>query len=405
MIKPSLGENKMRRHSVLWMIGFFVVASASLNAETRRTLFPQIAVGGEWSSDLYLTNQGFSPIQGVTVSFFRDNGQPKVVQASGLGSGSTFTLTLAAGQTRVIALTGGDAGEPQGYAEFTSPTPSDDELDNTLRATLIVRFAPGGVVQTQLGVPEQYPFSHFSFAAEVSPGISTGIAVANSRLGAQVGENIDLVISLVGEDGTYLQTVVRPLPEGRHEAFFLDNIFPAVTNFKGTVTISGPDWFGALALRLEAGALGTVAVNEGIILKPFLLGLTPTNETTANNNTLNAAQAITLPVVIAGGISDADDRDYFRFTAQQGDIVNIFASTSTTPTRSILDTEIFLYDAQGGFVAWNDQNGVRGVVENDSLIRAVIPATGTYYIRLWDFFGTGGGSEFTYRLHVRLENQ
>jgi hypothetical protein len=411
MTKSSVGENMMRRFSMLVFVGVLVVGSAALNAQTRRTLFPQIAVGGDWSSDLYLTNQGFDPIQGITVSFFRDNGQPKVVQASGLGSGSSFNLTLAAGETRVILLTGGDANEPQGYAEFTSPTPSEDEPDNTLRATMIVRFAPGGVVQTQLGVPEQFPFSHYSFAAEYVPGVlSTGIAVANSKLGDPAGLDIRLLVSLVGEDGNYQRTEIYPplteppLGAGQHRAFFIDNIFPGLGNFRGTVTISGPDWFGALALRLEGGALGAVAVNEGIILKPFLLSQSPVNEA-ANNNTMNTAQAITLPVIVAGGISDADDVDYFRFTAQQGDIVSIFANTSTTPSVSVLDTEIFLFDSQGGFVAWNDQNGVRGVVENDSLIRTVIPANGTYYIRLWDYFGDDGGSAFTYRLHVRFENQ
>ncbi|HXK60159.1 MAG TPA: hypothetical protein PLP42_09715, partial [Acidobacteriota bacterium] len=240
----------MRSNRVLSSAALLLIlAIASLNAQNqeppRVTFFPQLAVGGGaaggFSCDFFITNQGIRAVDGVILRIFDNNGAPLVVQTQDFGATSTMEFNLAAGETRVIPITGGDA-VVEGYAVLQCPRLSP------VRSTVVVRAQTGGVVFTQLGVPEQHPFSHFSFAAEVRPGIGTGLALVNPAPSAQ-----DLVISLIDQAGTLQGTKILTLQSGHHLALFLDDprLFGAGLNFTGTATVSGADHFGLLALRLE----------------------------------------------------------------------------------------------------------------------------------------------------------
>jgi hypothetical protein len=167
------------------------------------------------------------------------------------------------------------------------------------------------------------------------------------------------------------------------------------------VVVSGQRQFGLLALRQESAslALGTVAINEGPILSAFVVNANPTAET-ENNDQLTSAQAVTLPIVISGSIANSADQDYYRFTANAGDVIVAMIETQTID--SDLDSELWLLDSAGNEVTMNDQNGV--YPQDDSAIRMVIPATGTYYLFVWDFREVLPSSTvgFGYRLHARV---
>ncbi|RPJ54840.1 MAG: hypothetical protein EHM23_28035 [Acidobacteria bacterium] len=386
----------MRRIPVFFAVLLLVLAvSTASGQDLRRTVFPQLGIGGGWSCDFFVNNQAFTAVSGVKISFFDDNGAALVVQANPGGSGSTFTFNLAAGETYVIRASGG-ATTVSGYAELTALKGSP------IRATMVVRLAPGGQTSTQLGVSEQFIFSHYSFAAEVGPGVDTGIALVNPFAILP----LDVVLSLINKDGTVQATKTFTLAAGQHFSQFLggnSGIFPGIS-FVGTVSLSAPDWFGLLALRLEGGALGSVSVNEGAVLAPFFVNQQATSEVEANDSTTAAQQLPALPAVVSGVISTKDDIDYFRFTGRTGDIVNVLVEL---PTGSELDSEVFLLNSAGDTIAWNDQNGLGGPfsAETDlpqyaSFLTGIIPADGTYYLKLWDWVGEFGGSTFTYRLHV-----
>ncbi len=392
----------MRRIPVFFAVLLLVLAASTVSAqELRRTVFPQLGIGGGWSCDFFVNNQGFAGVTGVKISFFDDTGAALVVQTSDLGSGSSFQFNLAAGETKVIRASGG-ASTVAGYAELIAPKGS------AIRGTMVVRLASGGQTSTQLGVSEQYPFSHYSFAAEVksSAQVDTGLAFANPRLSFTTALPIDLVISLINSAGTVQGTKVVTLAAGQHTSTFLGGgtgLFPGLDNFLGTVSVSAPDHFGLLALRLEGGALGAVSVNEGAIIAPYFLNQQATSEVEANDSTTTAHQ-LTLPAVVSGVISTKDDIDYFKFTGQKGQVVTVLVEL---PAGSELDSEVFLLNSASDILAWNDQNGLGGpfsaetdLPEYASLMTAILPADGTYYVKLWDWVGEFGGSTFTYRMHV-----
>ena len=393
----------MRRVPVFFAVLLLILAVGTVSAQDlRRTVFPQLGIGGGWSCDFFVNNQGFAAVSGAKISFFNDTGAALVVQATPGGSQSSFTFNVGAGETYVLRASGG-ATTVSGYAELIAPKGSP------IRATMVVRFAAGGQTSTQLGVSEQYPFSHYSFAAEVGTGVDTGVALANPRLSYATTLPIDIVISLISSNGTVQATKTITLAAGQHMSNFLGGstgLFPGI-NFVGTASFSAPDHFGLLALRLEGGgALGTVAVNEGAVIGPYFLNQQATAEVEANDST-TAAQQLALPAVVSGVISTKDDIDYFKFTGQKGKVVNVLVRL---PAGSDLDSEVFLLDSAGNTIAWNDQNGLGGPfsAETDlpdyaSFLTAILPADGTYYLKLWDWVGEFGGSTYTYEIHVSLK--
>ncbi len=393
----------MRRIPVFFAVLLLVLAVGTANAQDlRRTVFPQLGIGGGWSCDFFVNNQGSDAINGAKLSFFTDTGAALVVQTPDLGSQSSYSFNLAPGETKVIRASGG-ASTVAGYAELIGPSKS-----STIRATMVVRFAPGGQTSTQLGVSEQYPFSHYSFAAEVksSAGIGTALAFVNPRLDFATTLPVDLVISLINSSGAVQGTKLFTLTAGQHTSLFLNDasLFPGLDNFVGTVSVSAPDHFGMLALRLEGGALGTLSVNEGAVVAPYLLNQQATAEVEPNDATTSAFQLPTLPAVVSGIISTANDIDYFKFTGKKGDLVRVLVEL---PSGSELDSEVFLLNSASESIAWNDQNGLGGPfsAETDlpqygSFLTAILPADGTYYLKLWDYWGESGGSTFTYRMHV-----
>lgn len=393
----------MRRIPAFFAVLLLVLAVGTLSAQDlRRTVFPQMAVGGGWSCDFFMNNQGFATISGVKLSFFNDSGAALVVQTPDLGSQASFQFDIPAGATKVIRVSG-TGGTVAGYAELIAPKYS------TLRATMVVRFVSGGQTATQLGVSEQLPFSHYSFAAEVksSTGVDTGLAFVNPRLSYATTLPIDLVISIINSAGTVQGTKVMTLAAGEHKSLFLGGatgLFPGLDNFVGTASVSGPDWFGLLALRLEGGALGSVSVNEGAVLSPYYLNQSAAAEVEPNDSTTSAQNIASLPAIVSGNILTKDDIDYFKFTGHQGDVVRVLVEL---PSGSDLDSEIFLLNSASETIAWNDQNGLGGpfsaetdLPEYASFMVALLPADGTYYLKLWDWLGESGGSTYTYRIHV-----
>jgi hypothetical protein len=387
----------MRRAWRAIFIALVVIASGSAQQSIpRMTVFPQIVVGGPWSSDFFVTNQGLTTIQGVELALFKDSGDPMVVGTPDLGTASDLKFNLQPGETKVIRATRGpEVADVAGFAELFCPS------GTSVRATMIVRYAPGGQLASQLGIPEQFPFSHFSFPGEVSAQANTGMAIAIPTYGYADIPNQRVLVSVLEPNGTLIDTKEVPLSAGKHTAFFLGELFPTLQNFRGRVMVSGSDWLGVTALRIEGVTLGAVSVDEGIALAPFFVGADPIGEVEPNDDP-NGAHTITSPAVVSAVIGSKSDVDYYRFTGRQGDIVSALVETISLDSSSDLDSELSLLTAGGAEIAWNDQNGTSGKSRNDSLVRMVLPVEGTYYIRVSDYWGNGGAS-YRYRLHLKVQ--
>ena len=119
------------------------------------------------------------------------------------------------------------------------------------------------------------------------------------------------------------------------------------------------------------------------------------------NHSAETAQAVTLPVIINGRISQPGEAEVFKFEGHAGQpiVAEVFARRLDSP----LDSFLRLTDAAGKQLAFNDDFEDKGTGLNthhaDSYLTATLPADGTYFIHLTDTQGQGG-PEFAYRLRL-----
>jgi hypothetical protein len=134
---------------------------------------------------------------------------------------------------------------------------------------------------------------------------------------------------------------------------------------------------------------------------PFVADTLPECMEREPNNSADAAQSVSLPIVINGRIHPEGDTDVFRFDGQQGQ--RIIAEVIARRLNSPVDSVLRLTDAAGKQLAFNDDHMDKGDGLNthhaDSLLSALLPATGVYYVHLADVQNKSG-VEFGYRLRI-----
>jgi hypothetical protein len=251
-------------------------------------------------------------------------------------------------------------------------------------------------------VPQQEQGDHFSFPVEINyPTIRTAVALVNPAAYNSPNPVAEtLVLNLINQDGIIQKTTTVPLNAGEHLSRYMDELFPNLNTFTGTISISSPFGAGVLALRQDRSAFGATSTDGGPVLGPFMLTSTPIPEVEPNN-TPATAQSIPGSIVIAGTIGQAGDEDAYKFSGKAGDIISVVCTTQGL--GSDLDSIIEIWDGNNNLIATNDQNGLAPGLypQNDSFVQMVLPANGIYYIVVVDYYNLGG-STYSYRLHVKL---
>lgn len=110
------------------------------------------------------------------------------------------------------------------------------------------------------------------------------------------------------------------------------------------------------------------------------------------NESIQQATKAAAPIAFNGILSSKTDVDFFGFTATKGQTLDIHVWARRL--RSELDPVLILYNAQGGAIASNDDNG-----GPDSFIRFAVPADGEYFLEVRDHLRRGGDA-FHYRIEV-----
>lgn len=113
------------------------------------------------------------------------------------------------------------------------------------------------------------------------------------------------------------------------------------------------------------------------------------------NGSFRQAQAIEPGKTIQGAIGEAKDVEVFSFKARAG--TEIIAEVSASRYGSLLDSILTLYDQQVHILGSSDDNGET----TDAVLRAKIPADGTYFLSLIDAHDRGG-APYVYHLDVRF---
>ena len=155
--------------------------------------------------------------------------------------------------------------------------------------------------------------------------------------------------------------------------------------------------------NVEPGICPVSVRKEDLISNPvpFAVDSLPEGLEQEPNNSVAAAQQVTLPIILNGRINQAGDWDVFRFKGRAGD--NIVAEVNARRLGSPLDSVLKLTDASGKQLAFNDDYEDKGAGLNthyaDSYLTATLPADGTFYLHLGDT-QRQGGEEYAYRLRI-----
>ncbi len=127
------------------------------------------------------------------------------------------------------------------------------------------------------------------------------------------------------------------------------------------------------------------------------------------NDTLAAAEAVTLPAVINGRIADPGDVDVFKFIGKADETIVI--EVEGRCLNSPLDSLVRLTDTSGNVSAWNDDyiemgenflhKDISGLITHhaDSRLMATLPRKGVYCVHLSDT-QNHGGEAYAYRLRI-----
>lgn len=154
---------------------------------------------------------------------------------------------------------------------------------------------------------------------------------------------------------------------------------------------------------------GTGAIRQAQLRKnnrrsnsvPYAVDSLPECNETEDNGTTEDAQHIALPRIVNGRIGKPGDIDIFRFDANAGD--EIVAEVYARRLNSPLDSLLWLSDANGKTLAYNDDNGDKNVgllTHNaDSYLRLRLSEKGAYFMHLADS-QNHGGPDYGYRLRI-----
>jgi len=232
---------------------------------TSSVFFPQVAVGGGYTTLFTITNLGATAASG-NVILTDQQGNPLTVNAELTDSsgftqppvpGSAFELRVPAGGIIFLLATGltPDSATRSGWAQL-------DATDGALSAVATYEYTVGTILQARIGVLHTQPlqFATIPVNDDSLGGRRAAFAVANPG-----NRSISVDLMLVGQDGTVLNDrVTLTLGPREQVARFVSQDFSR-PNFRGSLVLRGQAGatFVAVALEEKQGFLTVIPLIPG----------------------------------------------------------------------------------------------------------------------------------------------
>jgi hypothetical protein len=262
------------------------------------------------------------------------------------------------------------------------------------------------------------------YLADAVPGwfqATLGLTDAN---GTQLAYNDDfrfdpdpVLYCEIPNDGEYVLEIKDAIYRGREdfvyriavgELAFITSIFPLGGKAGAKTAIALTGWnlpVNTLTIDVPNGLATVFPVSvpdRDRLSNPLPFAIDTLPETVEQpNNTMAAAQAVTLPVIINGRIGCSDEFDFYRFEGHAGQ--EVIAEVRARRLGSPLDSVLKLMDADGKQLALNDdyEDKACGLETHhaDSYLRARLTADAWYYVCVGDI-QRKGGKEYGYRLRL-----
>lgn len=218
-----------------------IVADDNPTAYTNSYNFPHLVTGGGWQTTLTIVNS--SPHRVYCRTNFRSDlgGSLNVPFFPGSSTG----LPLLA-----VTIEPGDTFHMETRADPSSPQTegwANSQCTGPVQASLLFRLYNGSTAVSEAEVGSVNAATSFATFAQIAPGGSTGIAFANpSSSGAT------LTTTAFDQSGQNAGSTTTSLAAGAHEALTVDQLFPALTDFAGSLQITSSVPILVLAVNFEA---------------------------------------------------------------------------------------------------------------------------------------------------------
>jgi len=220
----------------------------------------------------------------------------------------------------------------------------------------------------------------------------------------------------IPKDGEYVVEIRDSIYRGREdfvyritvgELAYVTSIFPLGGPLGAQTTVELTGWnlpvTTLLLTNTEPGIYPVSLRKEDQISNhvPFAVDTLPECLEKEPNNSIAAAQRVTLPIIVNGRIDRPGDWDVFCFEGRAGEtiVAEVYARRLDSPLDSVLK----LTDASGKQLAYNDDHEDKGAGLDthyaDSYLTATLPADGAFYIHIGDAQHQGG-PEYAYRLRI-----
>jgi hypothetical protein len=346
--------------------------------------------------------------------------------------GLSNPLVFCVGQLPEFSERAAHFSPPRAPGREPPRSPASTELAITLPATVNGQIMPGGVAQYRFQARRGQKLVMAAAARELIPYLpdavpgwfQAALSLSDAK-GRELGfadhylfHPDPVLLHEIPVDGEYVVTIRDCLYRGREdfvyritlgELPFVTSIFPLGGPAGAQTTVELRGWNLPTARLIEdakdkaPGVYPLSVRKDGRVSNPvpFAVDTLPEALEKEPNNELGSAQPVTLPVVVNGRIDRPGDWDLFRFEGQAGSevVVEVEARRLNSPLDSVLK----LTDGAGKQLAFNDDYEDKGsgldTHHADSWLHALLPADGTYLLRLGDAQHQGG-PEYGYRLRL-----
>jgi hypothetical protein len=191
--------------------------------------FPQVAIGGGWSTSFTLNNTGSATVSGdlILVDY---QGNPFTVNISTLGLGSSFPISIPAGGTMFLTANPVSPNDPRkiGWAKV-------ETSNGSLNGVATYQSVLEGVIQTATGVLSSLPTQYATIPVDENYSQNRKVAYALANQSSQI---LTIKVALVDLNGIVVNdTVSITLNPGQQMASYFNQNFPNRPTFQGSIVL------------------------------------------------------------------------------------------------------------------------------------------------------------------------
>jgi hypothetical protein len=240
-----LASMALRENS--YPLSYTSLTSISTRSTERKLYLPQVANGsfgsGGYKTSFLITNISETPAN-VTLNLTDDKGFPLSITISGQAKQSSFAFSNVAPGASLFLQTDGLDNLTTGAATISSNVPVGV-------SGIFTVVDSAGEFQTEAAVNGTAGVTSLIMPVELTGTFDTGVAFQGT---SETGTSLD--IQLLDGNGTPVESAIKVnLPANGHLAKMVSELFPAISNFRGSLSISSTTSLASLTLRVSGPPL------------------------------------------------------------------------------------------------------------------------------------------------------